>query len=116
MYCVNRVFYFLTGAPEIINLTDNIFSFGVYEDVTNTAPYHLRDYTAQNGSFIVGDMSGGGWTSIDGLTTSGNLVFGYRFGIRIVSGSLNVSNIVNNKFDAVGTAVQIRSEPQKQPL
>ena len=109
IYCINRVFYFLTGAPEIINLTDNIFSFGVYEDVTNTAPFYLRDYTAQNGSFLVGDMSGGGWTSIDGLTTSGNLIFGYRFGVRIVSGGLNVSNINNNKFDAVATAFQIEA-------
>jgi hypothetical protein len=109
IYCIHRVFYFLTGAPEIINLTDNIFSFGVYEDVSNTAPFYLRDYTSQNGSFLVGDMSGGSWTSIDGLTTSGNLIFGYRYGIRIVSGSLNVSNIDNNKFDAVGTAVQIEA-------
>jgi hypothetical protein len=109
IYCINRVFYLLTGAPEIINLTDNIFSFGVYEDVSNTAPFYLRDYTSQNGSFLVGDMSGGSHTSIDGLTTSGNLVFGYRYGIRIVSGSLNVSNIDNNKFDAVGTAVQIEA-------
>ena len=116
MYCINRVFYFLTGAPEIINLTDNIFSFGVYEDVTNTSPYYLRDYTAQNGEFLVGDMSGGDWTSIDGLTTSGNLVFGYRFGIRIVSGSLNVSNITNNKFDAVGTAVQIEATAKATTL
>lgn len=116
VYCINRVFYFLTGAPEIINLTDNIFSFGVYEDVSNTAPFYLRDYTSQNGSFLVGDMSGGGWTSIDGLATSGNLVFGYRFGVRIVSGSLNVSNIDNNKFDAVATAVQIEATAKATAL
>ena len=116
IYCIHRVFYFLTGAPEIINLSDNIFSFGVYEDVSNTAPFYLRDYTSQNGSFLVGDMSGGSWTSIDGLTTSGNLIFGYRYGIRIVSGSLNVSNIDNNKFDAVATAVQIEATAKATSL
>ena len=108
IYCVDRVFWFTCGAPDIIRLTDNGFYWGPYEDVTNVGPtYRLRTHTATYGEFIRVDVAGSDWDSIDGLTTSNNIIFGYRYGIRVLSGSLDVGTINGNFLDACPTALSI---------
>jgi len=107
IYAINRAFWFLNGAPEVIKISSCMFSLGVYEDVANVAPYHLRTYTATNGEFIRVDCGSGSKTSVDGLGMDNTLVFGMKYGIRIISGALDVSNIAGCKFDGVQTALSV---------
>lgn len=108
IYAIDRTFWLLNGAPEVLTVTENLFSWGVYEDVVNAGPnYYLRNYTAGSGEFFRIDVSGGSYTSVDGLDFASNLVFGYRYGVRVVSGTLNVSTIGGNKFDAVSTVLSV---------
>lgn len=108
IYAIDRCFWFLNGAPESFWITGNLFSWAPYEDVVNAGPnYYLRTYTATSGEFFRIDISGGSYTSVDGLFLSDNLVFGPRYGIRLMSGTLNLSNIHDNKFDACSTALSV---------
>lgn len=106
MYAVDRVFWFLEGAPEVINITDCIFSPGMYVPALTPNTY-LRNYTATSGEFMRIDVSGGANTSVDGLNLSSTIVYGYRYGIRVMSGLLNVSSVHDCWFDAVSTALSI---------
>lgn len=106
MYAVDRVFWFLEGAPEVINITDCIFSPGMYVPALTPNTY-LRNYTATSGEFMRIDVGGGANTSVDGLNISSTIVYGYRYGVRVVSGQLNVSSVHDCWFDAVSTALSI---------
>jgi len=108
MYGIDKVFWFQQGVPESINISHCFFSHGVFTP-SYTPNKYLRDYTSASGEFITIDVSGSGWPSVDGLNLSDNLVFGYRYGVRVVSGLLNVSVISNNWFDSVRTALRIES-------
>lgn len=108
IYAIDKCFWFLNGAPEAMWISQNIFSWGVYEDVTNVGPnYYLRNYTAASGEFMRVDTSGGSYQYVDGLFLVHNLIFGFRYGIRVVSGNINVSQIAGNKFDAVSTWLSV---------
>jgi hypothetical protein len=106
IYGIHSVFEFYQGAPEIINITDSLFSHGIFEPALEPNTY-LRNYTATNGTFFLIDVGSSSHTSVDGLDIHDNHIFGYRYGIRIVSGSLNISNIHDNSFDQVSTAISI---------
>lgn len=107
VYAVDKAFWFLNGAPDVIQVSNSFFSFGVYEDVANVAPYYLRAYTANSGEFMRIDCGAATKTSVDGLELVNTLIFGSRFGIRLVSGALDVSFINGCSFDAVSTALSV---------
>ena len=108
MYGIDKVFWFLQGAPEVINVSNCMFSYGIYVPAATPNTY-LRDYTSLNGEFVRIDVAASSKTSVDGFNLNQSLVFGYRYGIRVISGSLNVSTINNNWFDAVSTALSVES-------
>lgn len=107
IYAIDKCFYFLNGAPDVIQINNCFFSFGVYEDVANVTPFYLRTHTATSGEFISIDCGAGSKTSVDGLEMSNTLVFGSKYGVRIVSGTLDVSTITGCTFDAVQTALSV---------
>ena len=108
MYGIDRVFWFLQGAPESINISDCFFSHGIFVP-SYTPNVYLRDYTSASGEFCRIDVGSSSWTSVDGFNLSNSLVYGYRYGIRVLSGMLNVSTINNNWFDAVRTALSVEN-------
>lgn len=109
IYCVHTVFNLLSGSPEVITLTDTIFSLGIYNAVANASPYYLRNYTATYGAVMIIDIAAGAYTTVDGLSMQGCLVFGYRYGTVVRSGGLAISKFVNNLFDATQTAFQVET-------
>jgi hypothetical protein len=113
IYAIRRYFDLANGAPESMWITENLFTWGVYEDVVNAGPnYYLRKWTQQNGEFMRIDVGAGSWTHVDGLHLMGNLIFGSRYGMRIMSGYLNVSTIALNTWDAVPTVLSLESSAQ----
>ena len=108
MYGIDKVFWFLQGAPEVINVSNCFFSYGIYVPASTPNTY-LRDYTSLNGEFMRIDVAASSHTSVDGFNLNQSLVFGYRYGIRVLSGNLSVSTINNNWFDGVSTALSIES-------
>lgn len=108
MYAIDRVFWFLQGAPEVINISDCFFSYGAFVPAYSPNVF-LRDYTTLNGEFCRIDVGGSGHKSVDGFDLANTIVFGYRFGFRILSGLLNVSTINNCWFDQVSTALSIEA-------
>ena len=108
MYGIDKVFWFLQGAPEVIHVSNCMFSYGIYVPAATPNTY-LRDYTSLSGEFMRIDVAASSHTSVDGFNLNQSLVFGYRYGIRIISGSMNVSTINNNWFDAVSTSFSVES-------
>lgn len=110
MYGIDKVFWFLEGAPEVINISDCMFSRACFTKA-GTPNHYLRDYTSASGEFCRIDVGSSGYSnhSVDGFNMSNTLVFGYRYGIRVMSGTLNVSSINNNWFDAVRTALSVEA-------
>lgn len=108
MYGIDKVFWFLQGAPEVINVSNCIFSHGLF--VPSYVPnVYLRDYTSANGEFCRIDVAASSHTSVDGFNLNQSLIYGYRYGIRVLSGILSVSTINNNWFDQVRTALSVES-------
>ncbi|TXI11699.1 MAG: hypothetical protein E6Q76_02150 [Rhizobium sp.] len=106
IYCIDRLFWFEQGAPETINITDCRSSYGLFTPA-HTPNTYLRDHTATLGEFCRIDVGASSHPYVDGFNMKGTLVFGYRYGIRVMSGILNVSKIENNWFDAVSTALSV---------
>jgi hypothetical protein len=105
IFAIDQCFRFIGGAPETFYLADNLFSFGIYESEINVGPtYAIRDYYTNSGMFMLVDCGAGTIRqSVDGWNMHNNLVFGPRYGIRVLSGRLDVSVIEGNKWDAVPT-------------
>ena len=106
-YCVFSCFYFLGGAPDVLQITNSFFSEGVYEDTALAGNEYLGKWSGANGEFIHIDVNGASHPSIDGLQISNSIIYGFRYGIRVVSGLLNVSMLTGNAFDGVPTVLSI---------
>jgi hypothetical protein len=72
--------------------------------------YYLRNYTAQNATWLL--ITGNGTAnSISTITHGGtiatnNYVFGFRYGIHVSGGNLQIGRFTNTNFDEVGTILQ----------
>ena len=76
--------------------------------VQNT--YYLRNYTAQNATWllITGNGTGSAISTIShgGIIATNNYVFGFRYGIHVSGGTLLIAQLTNTGFDEVGTILQ----------
>lgn len=76
--------------------------------VENT--YYLRNYTAQNATWLL--ITGNGTASAistiahGGIIATNNYVFGFRYGIHVTGGNLQIGRLTNTSFDQVGTVLQ----------
>jgi hypothetical protein len=73
--------------------------------------FHLRDYTANEGSWFL--ITGDGTpekasTTVGGsIIASNNYVFGYRYGIRVQGGNCSIARLTSTHFDGVSTMLQV---------
>lgn len=105
IFALRRTFWIEKAVPEVVYISNSMFSPGVYQNVAvfaNSA--YLRDWHAQNGTWLYVDIASG---TIDGMRVSNTLVFGARYGIRLVSGGLFDFNGSNLSFDGVATALSV---------
>lgn len=106
IYGIDKVFWFTTGVTEVLHISECLFSYGVFTP-SFTPNTHLRDFTTLYGEFMTIDVGAASYTSIDGLNLGDSIIYGYRFGLRVLSGLLNVSTVHDSWFDAVGTALSV---------
>lgn len=109
-YCIDRAFWFLGGAPDVLQVSNSFFSPGVYEDIATiggTANGNLGRYTAASGEFIRIDNGAASHPTVDGLQLTGSFVFGYRHGMRIVSGACNLCGWSGVGWDMVSSVLTI---------
>lgn len=72
--------------------------------------YYLRNYTAQNATWLL--INGNGTASAistiahGGTIATNNYVFGFRYGIHVSGGNLQIGRFTNTSFDQVGTILQ----------
>ena len=112
-YCVDKCFWWLNGAPDTIQLgPSNYFGQGAFGSTPNSGPAYLSRYTEASGALAVIDVSGGAYKSVDGFIFTGGLVQGYRYGIRVLSGLMDVSNFANVNWDQVGSVLSVEGTGQ----
>jgi hypothetical protein len=83
-----------------------LFTRGAYPP-SGTGNKYLQRYTETNGEFMRIDCAGGNKGSIDGFSMTNSIVYGYRYGIRIISGFMSVSSINNTFWDNTTTALSV---------
>ena len=107
-YCINICFNLSNGSADILQIdADTAFSPGWFESVAITGAQHLAAYTNTYGEVFHIDIAHGAHGSIDGLFMTGSFVYGYRYGIRLVSGRLNVSSISGVIWDATPIVLSV---------
>lgn len=107
-YCVDQCFRFLNGGADTLQTNGtSYFGAGAYGNDATGGSAMLDTYTNTSGELIHFDISGGAKTTFTGVIMTGGLVHGYRYGTRIVSGSLDVSNFTGVNWDSVGTALSV---------
>lgn len=105
-YCVKYCYNMLAGNPDNLELIGNTYSTGIYQDYAlYTNGGVLGGWTGDNGEFIHMDATGSTNTSFT-VNMTGGLVYGYRYGIRIVNlGSMQVSTLNGVAWDGVSTVL-----------
>ena len=99
---------FENGAPDSVWIDHNFWSLAVYGSVAvGTANHYLRDYAQTNSEIAHIDVSGKTWPSVDGLTVHNNLIHGFRYGVRVVSGKADLLKVTNNSFDGTMTPLSV---------
>lgn len=107
-YCVLYCFSYANGAADVLAIGPRAyFGAGAYDNDAIYGPANLGRYTATSGEFVHIDVGAGAYPRVDGLLFTGFIVHGYRYGIRLVSGAVYVSNISNINWDAVQTPYSI---------
>lgn len=107
-YCVLYCFSYANGAADVLAIGPRAyFGAGAYDNDAIYGPANLGRYTATSGEFVHIDVGAGAYPRVDGLMFTSFIVHGYRYGIRVVSGTVYVSNIVNINWDAVQTPYSI---------
>lgn len=104
IFSIRHDFNIRGTAPEVVFLSDNIFSPGVDQ---NQAVFGnggmLAKWKGKNGSHLTIDT---GANSVDGWSSSNNYIFCARGGINILSGGMTVGTSIADKFDQVATVLQ----------
>lgn len=112
IYGINDDFYLQNGFADVIQGINNYFGPGAFGAQANNGPANLQRWTLNNGSLFRLDMSGGGYPNADGLAWTSGIVQSHRYGIQLMSGLLDVSNISNVNWDGVGTILDVSGTAQ----
>lgn len=108
IYAIFRTFWLEVGSPEVINIQNSFFSPGVAQNIAIfDGTGYLATWTGANGTFFYMDVGSSPYTSVDGLQIQDCFVFGYRYGMQIVSGLLGGPTIQGTSFDGVATALSV---------
>lgn len=108
IYAIFRAFWLECGAAEVIRIENSAFSPGVAQNLTIfDGSGYLATWSGANGTFMYSDVAASPYTSVDGLQVLGCFVFGSRYGIEVVSGTLSLPTIQGTTFDGVATALSV---------
>ena len=112
-YCVRYCFDFLNGSADTLQIdATNYFGPGGFDNSAIYGPANLGAYTATNGEWMHVDVGAAAYTHLDGLMLTGFITNNMRYGIRVVSGYINVSNMTNLNWDSVQTPVSVEGNAQ----
>jgi hypothetical protein len=107
-YCVRYCFNYANGQADTLTIgSNNYFGPGAADNEAPYGPANLGRFTATSGEFMRIAVGAGAYPYIDGLMLTGFIVQGMRYGIRVASGRVGVSNIANLNWDAVQTPYSI---------
>jgi hypothetical protein len=104
IYAVHHAFDLTGGMGETTQVNNNMFTYGIYGSVALTAPGYLARWSGLNAEWIHVDV---GNNLVDGMVTSGNLVHGFRYGERVISGVLDLFQGIGNLYDGVATILSV---------
>jgi hypothetical protein len=108
IYAIRSFMRFFYGAPEVIHVNRCDFTPGQFQNIATFAHGgFLRNWTGNNGSLFYVDIGASGKVSIDGLSFTNNLVYGYRYAFNVVSGRLDLPTIATSTFDATPTVLRV---------
>ncbi|MBV9734559.1 MAG: hypothetical protein JO209_01520 [Acidisphaera sp.] len=98
--------------PEVVLISDTLFSWGAYQNEVNPgATHHLRDFSNARGCWlkVVGDGTGARFpsTQVQGIKATNCYVYGPAKGIWCAGGCLGLSTLIGVGFDAVPTVLQV---------
>ena len=110
IYAINNCFTF-TNNPEVFFISNCLFSWGAYGSVVSVGPtYNLRTFTNTQGTWmkVLGDGTVGqlSSTTVGGILSSNNYVYGSSRGLWLAAGTLDISCFVDTSFDTVPTVIQ----------
>jgi hypothetical protein len=110
IYAIHNCFT-LQNVPEVIFIANCLFTFGVYGSVVSVGPtYNLRSFTNTQGTWmkVVGDgtATSVATTSVGGIMSSNNYIYGSLRGIWLAAGTLDISAFINTSFDTVPIMLQ----------
>jgi len=107
-YCVDKCFSFANGQADFFMVGPrNYFGPGGFDGGAVAGPANLARYTATSGEFIHIDIAAGTKTTMDGITLVGMGVNGMAYGLRVLSGTINVSTITGVNFDQTLTPLSV---------
>jgi hypothetical protein len=107
-YCIDKCFWWLNGAADTIQLgATNYWGPGAFGPQSIAGPANLQRYTAASGEFARVDIGAAAYRSIDGFLMSGGVVQGMRYGLRVLSGLIDVSNFIGVNYDSVGSVLSL---------
>jgi hypothetical protein len=107
IYAIHNVFTFLGKNAESIFVDSCIFSPGVYHNVAVDSAYssYLNNWTATNGTFFYSDP--GYDNSIDGFSISNSLIYGYGWGVKVLSGGTYALQSTGTTWDRVAQVLYV---------
>jgi hypothetical protein len=111
IFALRRFLDVENGVPDVVTISDNFITYGVYEGEVlsnGAATTYLRDYATANSVLVYVNNGSASHPSMDGLSIHHNLVFGYRYGVYVASGLLDLPTIDGNKFDNTQTVLSVQ--------
>jgi hypothetical protein len=110
IYAIHNCFTF-TNNPEVFFISNTLFTWGVYGSVVSVGPtYNLRTYTNTQGTWMKvlgnGTISQISSTTVGGIMSSNNYVYGCYRGIWLAAGTMDISCFADTSFDTVPVVLQ----------
>lgn len=97
-YAISCVFDIDGGLADILQI-DSATYFTIGAGFTPDPFNILYDYTQRNGSVFSIDIGSAAYTSVDGLGIVGTFAHGYRYGFRVISGTLSYMTLTGTRWE-----------------
>jgi hypothetical protein len=108
IYSIRYDFNIGNGFQDVLAIdSTNYFGPGVYWDVAAPTSTNLTRFNAASGEHIHIDVAASNYALVDGLLLDGYIIQQHRYGVRIVSGTVDVSTMSNLNVDNTPTALSI---------
>lgn len=106
VYGIDAVFYMQSGYADVLQIENCYFGIGPWPE--GLAGSQLpRVYTQSSGAVFRLDIGAGNYNFADGLIMTNSICQFYRYGIQLISGTIDVSNISNVNWDGVRSILYV---------